>query len=205
MFYQPSRGHGLPHNPFKALIAPRPIGWISTVDAAGRPNLAPYSFFNAICESPPLLMFSADRGKHSARNARETGEFVVNVVARDLAAQMVQTSIDAPEGVDEFHHAGLQAVPSNLVRPPRVGGAPAALECCVTEILEPRGRDGEPANCEVVIGEVVGVHIDDACLIDGRFDIARARTVARLGYLDYLSVDATFTMRRPQWKSGDGR
>lgn len=199
MHYQPSSGHGLPHNPFKAIVAPRPIGWISTVDTGGRPNLAPYSYFNAIADNPPLVMFSADTGKHSALNVRATGEFVVNVVGQHLAAKMVKTSIDAPAEVNEFEYAGLEATASKLVKAPRVAGVPAALECCVTEILEPRGRNGQSAHCEVVIGEVVSVYIDDAFLVDGRFDVARAGTVARLGYFDYLSVSQTFALQRPRW------
>lgn len=204
MYYKPSKGHGFAHNPFKAIVAPRPIGWISTSGADGNPNLAPYSYFNAISDTPPMVMFCADIGKHSAGNARATGEFVVNVVGRDLAAKMVETSIDAPAGVNEFEYAGLEAVASTLVGAPRVVGVPAALECLVTDILEPRGRDGKPA-CEVVIGEVVCIYIDDACLVDGRFDVATAGTVGRLGYFDYLRVSETFALRRPQWDAADGR
>lgn len=202
MFYEPARGHGLPHNPLKALVAPRPIGWISTLAEDGVANLAPYSFFNAISDSPPLVIFSSGDGKDSAAIAEATGEFVVNVVGRDLAKMMNATSVNAPRGVDEFDFAGLERAASVLVRPPRVKAAPAALECRVTEVVRPLGLDGRRADATVVIGEVVGVHIADACLVDGLFDIVKAGTVARLGYMDYTTVDSTFVMRRPRWQEG---
>lgn len=142
MFYEPSAGHGLPHDPFKAIVAPRPIGWISTVAADGSLNLAPYSFFNALGTNPHLVMFSSEGAKDSATYASETGEFVVNLVTRDLVDRMNASSIDAPRGVSEFGHAGLTPVPSRLVKPPRVGEAHAALECKVTEIVRPKGLDG---------------------------------------------------------------
>lgn len=200
MFYEPSRGHGLPHDPFKAIVAPRPIGWISSLAADGSVNLAPYSFFNALGSHPHLVMFSSEGEKDSATFARETGEFVANLVTRDLAEKMNRTSIDAPRGISEFEHAGLTMVPSTLVAPPRVGEAHAALECKVTEWLEPKGFDGRPSGNIVVFGEVVGVHIDDAMLTDGLFDIVRAGNTARLGYMDYASVTETFQMRRPRWE-----
>lgn len=200
MFYEPSRGHGLPHDPFKAIVAPRPIGWISTVSPDGVANLGPYSFFNAVSTRPHIVMFASEGEKDSAAFARETGEFVVNLATRDLAEKMNASSIDAPRGVCEFDHAGLTPVPSHLVRPPRVGEAPAALECKVTEILRPRGLDGEPSGCFMVMGEVVGVHIDEAVMKDGLFDIVRAGSLARLGYMDYAAVTQTFAMRRPKWQ-----
>lgn len=200
MFYEPSKGHGLPHDPFKAIVAPRPIGWISSRGASGAINLSPYSFFNAISSHPHLVLFSSEGAKDSATFAGETGEFVANLVTRDLAEKMNMSSVDAPRGVDEFAYAGLTAAPSRLVSAPRVKEAHAALECRVTEILQPRGLSGEPAGIHVVIGEVVGIHIDDEFLTDGLFDIARARTVARLGYMEYSAVTETFSMRRPRWK-----
>jgi flavin reductase (DIM6/NTAB) family NADH-FMN oxidoreductase RutF len=199
MFYEPSKGHGLPHDPFKAIVAPRPIGWISTLSRAGQLNLAPYSYFNAFSTHPHLVWFSSEGEKDSATFARETGEFVANLVGRDLAQQMTRTSIDAPRGVSEFDFAGLEQVASRLVAPPRVKGAPAALECKVTEIFEPRGLNGDKAGVFVVIGEVVGIHIDEAFLTDGQFDTVKAGNVARLGYMDYTRVDAMFDMRRPRW------
>ncbi|MGB6118299.1 MAG: flavin reductase family protein [Mesorhizobium sp.] len=199
MFYEPKNGHGLPHNPAKAIVAPRPIGWISTIDAAGKPNLAPYSFFNMIADEPFLVLFSSDGVKDSVRNARETGEFVVNLASGDLAEKVVATSVDAPHGVDEFAYGGLTPAPSHIVKPPRVTEAGAALECKVTEIRSPSGLDGQPTRNVVVTGEVVGVHIDDRFLVDGLFDVTLAGNLSRLGYLDYSTIEKVFAMRRPKW------
>ncbi|TIX54128.1 MAG: flavin reductase family protein, partial [Mesorhizobium sp.] len=161
MFYEPAKGHGLPHDPSKAIVAPRPIGWISTVNKAGEINLAPYSFFNAFSTRPFIVWFSSEGEKDSATFAEETGEFVANLVSRDLAEKMVRTAVDAPRGVTEFDYADLTMAPSRLVAPPRVAAAPAALECRVTEILRPKALDGTLTSAIVVAGEVVGVHIDD--------------------------------------------
>lgn len=199
-FYEPSKGHGLPHDPFKAIVAPRPIGWISSVAADGSLNLAPYSFFNMFSSHPHLVWFSSEGPKDSATFARETREFVVNLVTRDLVEKVNQSSIDAPRGVSEFEFAGLTPVPSRLVTPPRVAEAHAALECRVTDIYEPKGLDGGSAGVIVVVGECVGVHIDEAVMTDGLFDIVKAGTTARLGYMDYATVTETFQMRRPRWK-----
>lgn len=200
MFYEPSKGHGLPHDPFKALVSPRPIGWISTVGKDGALNLAPYSFFNALSGRPPLVWFSSEEEKDSATFAGDTREFVANLVSRDLAETMNRTSVNAPRGTSEFDYAGLTPVPSQLVAPPRVAEAPAALECKVTEIFRPKGLDGNETGAVVVIGQVVGVHIDEAFLKDGLFDTVKAGNVARLGYMDYSTVDAVFQMRRPRWE-----
>lgn len=200
MFYEPSKGHGLPHDPFKAIVSPRPIGWISTLGKDGALNLAPYSFFNAFSSNPHLVWFSSEGPKDSATFAGETREFVANLVGRDLAEKMNRSAVNAPRGVSEFGYAGLTPAPSRLVAPPRVAEAPAALECKVTEIFRPKGLDGNDAGVFVVIGEVVGVHIDDAFLTDGLFDTVRAGNVARLGYMDYSTVDAVFSMRRPRWE-----
>jgi flavin reductase (DIM6/NTAB) family NADH-FMN oxidoreductase RutF len=199
MFYEPAKGHGLPHDPSKAIVAPRPIGWISTIDSAGKINLAPYSFFNAFSTRPFIVWFSSEGEKDSATFAEQTGEFVANLVSRDLAEKMNRTAVDAPRGVSEFDYADLAMAPSRLVAPPRVAAAPAALECRVTEILRPKALDGTPTSAVVVAGEVVGVHIDDAFLKDGMFDIVRAGNVSRLGYMDYASVSEIFSMRRPRW------
>ncbi|TKD43527.1 MAG: flavin reductase family protein [Mesorhizobium sp.] len=199
MFYEPAKGHGLPHDPSKAIVAPRPIGWISTVNKAGEINLAPYSFFNAFSTRPFIVWFSSEGEKDSATFAEETGEFVANLVSRDLAEKMVRTAVDAPRGVAEFDYADLTMAPSRLVAPPRVAAAPAALECRVTEILRPKALDGTLTSAVVVAGEVVGVHIDDAFLNDGMFDIVKAGNVSRLGYMDYASVSEIFSMRRPRW------
>ena len=203
MFYEPSKGHGLPHDPSKAIVAPRPIGWISTRGSDGSVNLSPYSFFNMISGQPFLVMFSSESVKDSATFAQETGEFVVNLASRDLAEKMNASSVDAPRGVSEFGYAGLTPAPCRLVVAPRVAEAHAALECKVVDGFHPKGVDGTPAKAFVMIGEVVGVHIDDAMLTpDGLFDMAKAGNLARLGYFDYLSIEQTFQMRRPRWKDG---
>ena len=199
MFYRPADGHGLPHDPFKAIVSPRPIGWISTRSSSGAINLAPYSFFNALSVDPDLVWFSADTEKDSVVFARETGEFAVNLVGEKLARQMNATSVNAPRGISEFGYAGLEAANSRLIAAPHVAGAPAVLECRLTEIMEPKGLDGRWAGVFVVMGEVVGIHIDDAMLTDGLFDQKKAGNVARLGYMDYLSTSETFQMRRPRW------
>jgi flavin reductase (DIM6/NTAB) family NADH-FMN oxidoreductase RutF len=200
VFYEPSNGHGLPHDPFKALVSPRPIGWISTIGRDGAVNLAPYSFFNALSGKPPLIWFSSEGQKDSATFAGETREFVANIVGRDLAERMNKSSVNAPRGVNEFDYAGLTPAPSRLVAPPRVAEAPAALECKVTEIFRPKGLDGQETGAIVVIGEVVGIHIDEAYLTDGLFDVVKAGNVSRLGYMDYSTIDAIFSMRRPRWE-----
>ena len=205
MFYEPSRGHGLPHDPFKAIVAPRPIGWISTRAADGAVNLAPYSFFNAVSADPYIVMFSSEGEKDSVTFARETGEFVTNLVSHDLVQKMNASSVDAPRGVSEFGYAGLTPAPSRLVAPPRVGEAYAALECRVTEIHRPKGLDGTTGERFMVLGEVVGVHIDEAVMTDGLFDIVKAGNVARLGYMDYAAVTEVFSMRRPRWRDEPGR
>jgi flavin reductase (DIM6/NTAB) family NADH-FMN oxidoreductase RutF len=200
VFYETANGHGLPHDPFKAIVAPRPIGWISTRAGDGRINLAPYSFFNAISSKPDLVMFSSDGEKDSVAFARETGEFVVNLVTRDLFDAMNTSSTDAPRGVSEFQLAGVTPAPCRLISAPRVGEAHAALECRVTEIAQPRDLAGNPARVHLVTGQVVGVHIDDAMLVDGIFDIRRARPLARLGYLDYAEIREIFSARRPVYR-----
>ena len=203
MFYEPSKGHGLPHDPSKAIVAPRPIGWISTRGRDGSVNLSPYSFFNMISGQPFLVMFSSENVKDSATFAQETGEFVVNLASRDLAEKMNASSVDAPRGVSEFGYAGLTPAPCRMVKAPRVAEAHAALECKVVDGFHPKGVDGTPAKAFVMIGEVVGVHIDDAMLTqDGLFDMVKAGNLARLGYFDYLSIEQTFQMRRPRWKDG---
>ena len=198
MFYTPAAGdHGLPHDPFKAIIAPRPIGWISSMDGQGRLNLAPYSFFNAFSTRPPIVGFSSEGAKDSVSFVRETGEFVCNLVTFDLREAMNATSAPLPRGENEFAHAGLEAEPSRLVRPPRVKGVPAALECRLTEIVTMKTAAGNALDSFLVLGEVVGVHIDDRYLRDGRFDTAAARPIARCGYADYAVVTELFSIARP--------
>jgi flavin reductase (DIM6/NTAB) family NADH-FMN oxidoreductase RutF len=199
MFYEPAKGHGLPHDPLKAIVAPRPIGWISTRGRDGHLNLAPYSYFNMISQRPPLIWFSSDGEKDSYKAAKETGEFVANLVGQHIAKEMNATSVDAPTGVSEFGYAGLTPAESHLVAAPRVAEAHAALECKVTELFRPKGLDGRPSGNFVCIGEIVGVHIDEAVLTEGRFDAVKAGNVARLGYLDFTTVTELFPMRRPKW------
>jgi flavin reductase (DIM6/NTAB) family NADH-FMN oxidoreductase RutF len=201
VFYEPGKGHGLPHDPFKAIVAPRPIGWISTMGRDGSINLAPYSFFNAFSSRPPLVWFSSEGEKDSFTFARETGEFVANLAGGHIFKEMNATSVDAPRGVSEFGYAGLTPAPSRLVAAPRVAEAYAALECKVTEIFEPKGLDGKPAGVHVCTGEVIGIHIDEAVLTDGLFDNVKAGNVSRLGYLDFSAITETFAMRRPKWKA----
>jgi flavin reductase (DIM6/NTAB) family NADH-FMN oxidoreductase RutF len=201
VFYEPGKGHGLPHDPFKAIVAPRPIGWISTMGRDGSINLAPYSFFNAFSSRPPLVWFSSEGEKDSFTFARETGEFVANLAGGHIFKEMNATSVDAPRGVSEFGYAGLTPAPSRLVAAPRVAEAHAALECKVTEIFEPKGLDGKPAGVHVCTGEVIGIHIDEAVLTDGLFDNVKAGNVSRLGYLDFSAITETFAMRRPKWKA----
>lgn len=197
-FYEPRKGHGLPHDPFKAIVAPRPIGWVATVDAEGRPNLAPYSFFNAISSFPPMVFFNSEGRKDSINNAEATGEFTCSLVSADLARAMNATSAPVAHGVNEFTLAGLAMAPSSRVKPPRVAEAIAALECKVTQIIQLAGIDGAKLDSWMVLGEVVGVHIDDRFLKGGIFDTAAARPIARCGYRgDYAEVTSLFEMIRP--------
>jgi len=197
-FYEPSKGHGLSHDPFKAIIAPRPIGWISTVDKAGRGNLAPYSFFNAFSSVPPIIGFSSEGWKHSAANVAATREFVFNLATSALADQMNRTGAALPEGEDEMLAAGLTPAPCRLVKAARVAESPAALECRLIEIIELKDLDGVPLGRFLILGQVVGVHIDSAFLTpEGLFDTARASPLARCGYLsDYAEVSSLVTLHR---------
>jgi flavin reductase (DIM6/NTAB) family NADH-FMN oxidoreductase RutF len=199
MFYRPGHDpHGLAHNPFKALVAPRPIGWISSLDAAGRVNLAPYSFFNAIADTPPMVMYSSTGrkpdadGKDTVANIRATGEYVCNIVPYALRDAMNASSGFYPAGEDEFERAGLEKAPSRVVAPPRVAAAPAALECRLWRVIELPGEHNL-----LVLGEVVGVHIDDAMISEGKVDVTRYQPLARLGYRDYSAVEKVFALARP--------
>ncbi len=197
MFYTPRLGdHGLRFDPFKAIVAPRPIGWISSLDAEGRVNLAPYSFFNAIASRPHIVMFGSEGRKHSIANIEATGEFVCNLANWELREAVNATSAPFAEGVSEFEAVGLEPAPSNFVKPPRVAKAVAALECRLIKTEPIAALDGRPGPI-VAFGEVVGIHIDEACIRDGRFDMTLARTIARCGYMDYAVVDSLFQMQRP--------
>ena len=191
MFYRPEDGHGLPHNPFNAIVTPRPIGWISTRGTAGD-NLAPYSFFNAIAYVPPQVMFSSTGAKDSLRNIRETGVFAVNIVEYAMREKMNLTSGSYPPGTDEFDLAGIKKAACRTINCPHVAGAPAVLECRLTEIVTLKGE----ANF-LTLGEVTGVHLRDDCLVEGQFDVTRFNPVARLGYRDYSVVREVFSMTRP--------
>lgn len=199
MFYQPSQGHGLPHDPFNAIVTPRPIGWISTRGRDGQDNLAPYSFFNAVAYVPPQVMFAStsakpdrDGTKDSVANIRETGVFCVNVV--ETAAKDVMNATSGPwaRDVDEFTHAGIVRAPCQMIAASRVADAPAALECRMTQIIQLAGA----ANF-LVLGEVVGVHLRDDCMVDGRFEVTRFQPLARCGYRDYATIAQVFSLSRP--------
>lgn len=199
MFYRPEDGHGLPHNPFNAIVTPRPIGWISTRSADGINNLAPYSFFNAVAYTPPQVMFAStaskpdqDGTKDSVANIEATGVFCANVVAQTHQDAMNASSAALPKDTDEFHHAGLTPEECETIPCARVANAPAALECKLTQIITLPGE----AN-RVVFGEVIGVHLRDDCMKDGKFDVTSFQPLARLGYRDYSLVSEVFSLSRP--------
>lgn len=197
MFYEPRNGHGLPHDPFKAIISPRPIGWISTLDEQGKANLAPYSFFNAVHSRPPMLAFTSETMKHSAANAIATGEFAYNLCSRPLFDAMNLSSGDYPADVSEFEVASLEMAPCRIIQSPRVAAAPASLECKVVTSMQLHDIDGKPLAGWIIIGQVVGVHIAEEFLRDGRFDTAAAQPLARCGYRDYACVSEVFEALRP--------
>lgn len=199
-FYEPRRGHGLAHDPLNAIIAPRPIGWISTRDAQGRLNLAPYSFFNAFNYTPPVIGFSSLGWKDSVRNAQETGEFGWSLATRELAEAMNQTCAPVPHGVSEFDLAGLTPVASRVIQAPRVAESPVSFECKVTQIVRLQDAGGAAIDSWLVLGEVVGVHIDAALLVDGVYDTVAGQPILRGGGpADYFTVSAQqrFRMHRP--------
>ncbi len=191
MFYRPEDGHGLSHNPFNAIVAPRPIGWISTRGTGGD-NLAPYSFFNAVAYMPPQVMFASTGVKDSLINIRETGVFAVNIVGAAMMQAMNATSAPLPLGQDEFAHAGLTKADCITISCPRVADAPATLECGLTQIITLEGRDNY-----LILGRVSGVHLADDCMTNGQFDATRYRPLARMGYKDYAIVSEVFAMERP--------
>lgn len=199
--------HGMRHNPFKALVAPRPIGWISSLSPKGVRNLAPYSFFNAVADHPPMVMYSSEGRKDTFANLQESGEFTVSIVSHDLRDKMNMTAAAVSHDVDEFELAGLTPVASQFVAPPRVGESPAALECKVWKIIEMPPAEGETeSHWSVVFGIVVGVYINDAFIRNGMVDTAAISPIARLGYMDYMAVtpESLFQMVRPK-VSADGK
>jgi flavin reductase (DIM6/NTAB) family NADH-FMN oxidoreductase RutF len=199
MFYETAaNAHGLRHDPFKAIVAPRPIGWIGTKGNDGSFNLSPYSFFNVVSDNPKIVMFSSSGRKHSLRNAEETGVFTASLVSRDLVEKTNLSSRAVDYGVDEFQLAGLTSKMGRVVEAPFVGEAHAALECRVTQILQPVGLDVEAADSWMVFGQVVAIHIDDSIIRDGRLDMGLARPIGRMGYMDYCDGGSdVFELQRP--------
>ncbi len=199
MFYATDTNrHGLPHDPFKAIVAPRPIGWIGSKGRDGTLNLAPYSFFNAVSDTPKLVMFASSGHKDSVRNVEETGVFTTNLVSRHLVEQMNASSAPVDYDVNEFDIAGLTAKAGELVDAPYVAQAYSALECRVTQIIRPVDVDGVEAQTWVVFGQVMGIHLDESVIENGRIDMARARPIARMGYRDYCDGGTdVFQLTRP--------
>jgi flavin reductase (DIM6/NTAB) family NADH-FMN oxidoreductase RutF len=195
VFYDASEKLPLPHDPLKALVSPRPIGWISAVSARGELNLAPYSFFQVIAQRPGMVMFTSEGYKDSIVFAQETGEFVCNIATWDFKDQMLRSSDPLPRGQNEFPHAGLETEASRLVRPPRVKGIAAALECKVLSCFELKDLEGRGTQRIAMMGQIVGVHIDDRFILaNGRVDTAAMRIIARCGYFDYAVIDQLFQM-----------
>ena len=205
MFYSTDKNeHNLPYDPFKACVAPRPIGWISTLSAAGVANIAPYSFFNGLASDPPQVMYSTNGTqlhgpKDTLTNIRETKEFVVNVATWDLREAMNITSLVAKPDEDEFSLAGLSPAPSQLVKSPRIAQSPINMECRLVQIIDLMSTNLKQPNT-MVIGHVVGLHIDEVILSDGKIDNRKLKLLTRLGYKDYACVEKIFSMDRP----GDG-
>jgi flavin reductase (DIM6/NTAB) family NADH-FMN oxidoreductase RutF len=200
MFYEPEKRDKtkLPHDPFKAIVAPRPIGWITSMSAKGEVNCAPYSFFNGVNSRPNVVMFASEGHKDSVSFIEETREFVCNLATWELREAMNATSAPLARGVNEMQRAGLAPAPSINVKPPRVAASPCALECkMMMKIMAMQTAGGKPLDCYVVFGEVVGVHIDDRFIVDGRLDTAAMKPIARCGYDTYAVVESLFSMGRP--------
>lgn len=202
MFYDTeTNAHGLAHDPFKAIVAPRPIGWIGTKGRDGNRNLSPYSFFNAVGDRPKLVMFSSSGRKDSLRNVEETGVFTASFVSRTLLDRMNASSAPVSYETDEFDLAGLTAAPGRLIDAPYVGEAVAALECRVTQVMTLADMHGAPTDSHAVFGQVVGIHIDESSIHNGRFDLAIADPIMRLGYMDYAGIGPVFELQRPRIKT----
>jgi flavin reductase (DIM6/NTAB) family NADH-FMN oxidoreductase RutF len=198
MYYDPRRGgHGLSHNPMTALVVPRPIGWISTISRTGIVNLAPYSFFNVVSGAPPFIMFASKPRKDSQRNAEETGEFVYNMATYELREAVNLSSTEWGPGVSEPERIKLEMARCRAVKPPRVARSPVALECKYFKTVELVSSDGTRNQSSVVIGEVVGIHIDDSVIVNGHIEVTRMQPLARLGYMDYCAVNELFAIQRP--------
>jgi len=187
MFYEPrKRNHGLPHDPYNAIVGPRPIGWITSMSAKGEINLAPYSFFNSVSSDPPMVMFASDGRKHTIDFVEQTGEFVCNLAVWDLRSQVKDTSRTFARGVNEMAAVGLDPAPSVLVKPPRVKASPCALECKLLQTLRLTDLDGNPAPRFIAFGQVVGIHIDEKFIKDGLLNTGAMRPIARAGYQEYF-------------------
>jgi flavin reductase (DIM6/NTAB) family NADH-FMN oxidoreductase RutF len=200
--YQPSQGHGLRHDPFNAIVGPRPIGWISSISAGGGVNLAPYSFFNAFNYHPPVIGFSTIGWKDTVANVAETGEFCWSLATRTLAEKMNLTCAPAPPEIDEFDVAALTRAPSRMIKPPRILESPVNFECRLTQLVQLQGADGAKVDTWLVLGEVVAVHIDKALIKDGVYQTAAPGPILRCGRSgDYVEItqDSMFEMRRPGW------
>jgi flavin reductase (DIM6/NTAB) family NADH-FMN oxidoreductase RutF len=200
MFYEPEKRDRtlLPYDPFKAIVAPRPIGWITSMSRKGEVNLAPYSFFNGVNSRPNLVMFGSEGFKDSVAFIEETREFVCSLATWDLRNAMNATAAPMARGVNEMERAGLAPAPCRIVKPPRVAASPCALECKLVNIVAMQTHDGQPVDCHVVFGQVVGVHIDDRYVVDGLLDTAAMKPIARCGYDQYAVVDSVFSMVRPE-------
>jgi flavin reductase (DIM6/NTAB) family NADH-FMN oxidoreductase RutF len=205
MFYDVRKNdHGLPHDPFKAIVAPRPIGWITSMSKTGEINLAPYSWFNGVSSRPPMVMFASETRKDSLAFVEETKEFVCNFTTWELREQVNLTSAPLPRGVNEMAAAGLEAAPSHLVRPPRVAASPCALECLWLKTVSLEDINGRPTDRHVVFGQVIGVYIDERFIKDGLLDTGAMRPIQRAGYHDYYTVvaETKFAMKRPPGGGG---
>jgi flavin reductase (DIM6/NTAB) family NADH-FMN oxidoreductase RutF len=206
MFYETAKNdHGLPYNPFKAIVAPRPIGWITSMSGRGEINLAPYSFFNGLTDHPPTVMFASEGRKDSVAFVEETKEFVCNLATFALRDQMNGTSAPFPRGVNEMDKTALAAAPSRLVKPPRVKESPCALECKWLQTVRLADLDGNVTDRYVVLGQVVGIYIDEAFIRDGKLDTAAMRPIARAGYHDYFvgTPETKFSLIRPKGGGAD--
>ncbi len=198
-YYEPSQGHRLPHDPFNAIVGPRPIGWIGSRSAAGAVNLAPYSFFNAFNYIPPIVGFASIGYKDSLRNIEETKEFTWNLATRALAEQMNASCAAVPYGVNEFELAGLEQAPSRKITAPRVAASPVSFECRLSQLVRLQGVDGTPVDTWLVLGEVVAIHIAQQMLVNGVYDTAAGRPILRGGGpADYFELGEKFKMYRPR-------
>ena len=198
MFYEPrKKNHGLPHDPYNAIVGPRPIGWITSMNSEGQINLAPYSFFTSVSSDPPMVMFASDGRKHTIDFVEQTGEFVCNLAVWDLRMHVKDTSLPFPRGIDEMAAVGLEAAPSILVKPPRVKASPCALECKWLRTIRLNDIDGNPAPRFIAFGQVIGIHIDERFIKDGLLDTGAMMPIARAGYQEYFvsTAEARFFVK----------